>query len=651
MPCCVQQCPEGSELVSFPKHEKFQKRWQDAIRIGSGTKVVFATDNEPQICASHFPYPEECVYQEPTFFVDSTGQQIQVASCRLCFRFQPVSEMFSVDGQLASLNIGNLITTALKVRVRPYDFLQQICRECLVKVDLVRRVQSQFLIRDVQYRDLEMMKVAFKPQQTLVKIEPDCPPDPMEISPEDMLESKITVEEMTEVVKTEKVKREPSSRKQPKIKKPNNPIMDKPRKKYKTKELKKVTTKKIWLRTIGARTCYICSSKVEFENTDDLNKHLTEEHVGQIDYACELCDGKSFPVVSGYNNHLSLHDASVRPLKCSFCSLRYSTKKGLQVHENKLHGANHQLPKECISNRVKPQCEYCGKFFPSLVRAREHRLVVHENKVVAECKICLKTFMTSANLRRHMLLHTNELPYACETCGVRFRVSTDLTKHILADHQGKTAYHCNACNLPLQNKTEYYRHRNRVHLKPHLRPFKCRLCLEVPLTAQDLEAHIEACHPTEDYPYRRCTVCEEKFFNSMKLGVHMRSKHGIGIKHSPARKSYVCDHCGKEYIQKHSLQIHLANVHNAEKAYSCDMCDKRFVFLSNLTRHQEMHKQIKRFACDFCDKTFSQKTAMMNHRRNIHTGETAFDCPYCGAAFKESSTFYRHKAACKPSAQ
>ncbi|XP_058831002.1 zinc finger protein 345-like [Topomyia yanbarensis] len=647
MTCCVQQCPGGSNFVSFPKLDRFRQRWQEAIKIGSGTTIVLPPGKnapfEQQICTSHFPNPDELVYQEPTRFIDRTGQIREVESCRLCLRFQPKPAMLAIDEQLAGHNIGSLIATALKIRLKPYDFLQHICHECLVKIDLVRAVQSQYVLRDVQYRTLELMKIPFIPVKSVLPdtrhdvsldIKPVVSPETMEVETSDQsikLEPEVTIEEsnLVEQLKPKKPKR----------------TMDKPRKKYKKRGQNpvKIIPKEDRLRSINARTCYICSTKVLFDSTDELHKHLTEVHAGQIDYVCVHCDGKRFAVVSGYNNHLCLHDVSERPLKCNFCALRYSTKKGLQVHENKLHGANHQLPKLCISKRMKPQCEHCGKFFPSIMRAREHKLVVHENGVVAECKICLKTFVTTANLRRHMLVHSKERPYACNICGIRFRVSTYLTKHILADHQGKSAYHCKVCDIPFRNQSEYYRHRNKLHLKPNVRLYRCRLCSEVPVTSKDLEAHIEVCHPGGDYPYKRCTQCDEKFVTNMKLGVHLRAKHDFGSKQQP----FVCDVCGKEYSQKHSLRVHLANAHSGEKSFCCDVCDKRFVFQSNLTRHQQMHKLVKRFSCDFCGKTFGQKTAMMNHRRNIHTGEKAFVCPVCGAGFKESSTFYRHKAACK----
>ncbi|XP_053698324.1 zinc finger protein 845-like [Sabethes cyaneus] len=652
MACCVQQCPGGSQLVGFPQDEWLSKRWSEAIRVGTGTTPTTlseqdATEEGRKICRSHFPQPEETGYQEPTRFVNRQGHPVELTSCRLCLRFLPESQMFSVDGLICGQTICTVISQSLRIRLKPFEFLQHICLGCFVKLDMIRTMQSQFMMRDVTYRTLEMKKVSQEPVHKPIEVKAE----PVSAMMEDVtehaavdikIEPEVMINVQTECVK---LRNSPKPKKVPKVDAPK-------KKKYKSKkksiESGSIQLKQVRLTSICAKTCYICSTKTLFETTDELYSHLTEKHAGQIDYVCVLCDDKKFPLVSNYNTHLSLHDPDERPMKCNFCAIRYSTKRALLVHENRLHETNHPLPKIIRSKKVRPQCEQCGKFFPSLGRAREHQLVEHENGVAAECKICLKTFATIANLRRHMVVHSKEHPYECNICGVRYRVSTDLSKHILADHQGKTAYHCTACNMPFKTKNEYYGHRNRVHNKTTLKPFRCRLCSEVPLNSRDLTDHIESCHPDEVYPYKQCPDCPAKYFTGMSLGLHQRTKHGkLGKSGLPHPTSYVCDLCGKKYKNRNSLKIHMGNEHDGERKYACEVCDKRFAFRSNLSRHLQMHEEIKRFACDFCDRTFAQKTAMMNHRRNIHTGETAFDCPVCGAAFKESSTYYRHKAVCK----
>ncbi|XP_055547626.1 zinc finger protein 345-like [Wyeomyia smithii] len=649
MACCVQRCAGGSQLVDFPQDLWLQKRWWDAIREGTGE-----TQTPPKqeacvrkICLSHFVQPEVLIYQEPTRFVNKLGQPVELASCRLCLRFHPKTQMFSVDGSMCGQTLSSIILQTLRVRVKPLEFLQHICLGCFVKLDMIRTMQNQCLMRDVTYRSLELKTILLESVPTAKQVKQE--PVSLEATAQEEsceLAFEVTIKEETDCVQLTSNPKPKMVSKLGRAKNATKRKKYKPRKKGKV--LRELPPKQVRLISICAKTCYICSTKILFTTTDELYSHLTEKHAGQIDYVCELCEGRKFPLVSNYNTHLSLHDPVERPLKCNFCTIRYSTKKGLMVHENRLHGTNHPLPKLCKPKKMQAQCEQCGKIFPSMGRAREHKLVEHENGVAAQCKICLKTFVTIANLRRHMIVHSQEHPYECNICGVRYRVSTDLSKHVLSDHQGKTAYHCKACNVSFETKNQYYRHRNQVHTKPTRKPYRCRLCPEVPLTSRDLTVHIENSHPTDDYPYKRCADCPAKFFTGMSLGVHERTKHGKPGKGGlPYPTSYVCDLCGKKYKNKNSLKIHMANVHDGERMFACDVCGKQFAFRSNLSRHQQMHKEVKRFSCDFCERTFAQKTAMMNHRRNIHTGETAFDCPVCGAGFKESSTYYRHKAACK----
>lgn len=78
--------------------------------------------------------------------------------------------------------------------------------------------------------------------------------------------------------------------------------------------------------------------------------------------------------------------------------------------------------------------------------------------------------------------------------------------------------------------------------------------------------------------------------------------------------------------QNNSLQQHLekrsSNLHQ-RKSFVCEVCHKNFLQKSHLDRHLLIHTGDKPFSCEVCEKQFSDKSNLKNHLV-IHTGEKAF---------------------------
>ncbi|XP_021698044.1 zinc finger protein 708 [Aedes aegypti] len=693
MPCCIEECPVSSvfPLVKFPTSRTVRKRWRDAILAGTG-KIPAALIHLPpsgvsifdpgkrtlpdgkddesgalEICLGHFPDPGNRTYQDPTVYDDGTGNQTKLASCRLCHRFEPASMMICLEGKLGGQYLNLVVTQTTRIRFKEEDpRTLSICRECLVKVDLIRALQDRYLMLDAYHDTLRGRMAQLEPVDGTafpeeVKVEND---GIGEEKHNEALEVKFLVEtfrdnegadpvseassnEEREANEERKSKKPPRLKARSKIK----AMIREPKKRGpKRKERPPATLKMIRLRTELTRKCYICPA--DFPDSEDLMAHLTEEHAGKIEYTCQQCDGKQLKTVKSYNVHLSLHDPSIRPLQCRFCSLRYSTRKGLEVHEMRDHGASHKHKLQRKKAR-EHQCEHCGKIFKSISIVREHTLVEHDQGIAAQCKICQKTFKHKNNLTRHMLTHTGELPHKCDQCGVRFRIVTDLTKHVQGVHQGIMPYFCNICDLPLKDKNSYYRHRTAVHKSmkdtPTTRRYKCGLCGTSFDIQSDLQLHVDRSHEGEDYPFKQCAVCPERFHTASQLQYHKYTKH-CEQRSSRATKLQ-CTICGEQQQTRCHLDSHMTRMHGTEKKYVCSECGSRFTVQANLSRHRKTHNAVKQFACEFCARTFNQKVALDNHRRCAHTGETAFECETCGKGFKETSTYYRHRVACRKERQ
>lgn len=608
------------------------------------------------VCLSHFSDPKQLKYQDLTQFVTSTGKTVRVESCRLCHRFELETLMVPLAGQLSGQCLSMVIHQTLKIRLKAEDFLRAICQECLATVDLIRAVQSRFLKEQVIYQGLEKLMPTIKlvpevQQQEVYEISDDDEYENVEFiwEPEEsnttMLEIELGVlpparkyelpKPMQSIVKEEvgcsstrspdteitlevelleetssSVKRKKHPQKQAKQKQ-SAVVKEKKKRgpKVKPNPGPKKVEDRLWF--ISSKTCYICTT--EFADKDELLIHLTKTHARKINYACQECDGMRFSLVTTYNWHLSLHDPR-RPLKCNFCSIRYCFPNSIRNHENKFHGTDHKVAKwkKTVKN---VQCETCGKLFMSHWHAQEHHMRVHEKKIMSQCKICDKTFVNNANLKRHMVVHTDERPYECDVCGTRYRTSTERNKHVLTDHEHKVGYRCSKCDIPLKDRSEYFRHRDHFHHKFRHTASpaeKCSLCSEQVENIKALESHIEGEHPDEEYPYQMCPHCPKEFLSAKQLYTHNYCTH---------QNSFICEECGKHFTDKGNWKRHVSVV----------------------------HREDKRFQCDHCPMKFGQKDSMLNHRRNIHTGERPFKCDSCGRKFKDFRTFHKHRKACASS--
>ncbi|KAL1378772.1 hypothetical protein pipiens_015358 [Culex pipiens pipiens] len=660
MPCCVPRCvPAGDSaagLVRFPDADLLRDRWKQAIEAGTGVGLKDGS-LRLEVCLEHFAKPEDVrEYQEPARFVDENGLPIELASCRLCLQFRPTSDMVPSLGQLTSLdNLSTILQQTAKIKQSPSDIPNMICTECLVKVDLIHALRSQFAAQDALYRSLQSAEATCQLEVVEATVQDEYGEQKLEPLEEDDCEVDFDADDGSNY--SEEFNQEDRGTK------------------------RKRSKKGVKMSSLIARKCYLCKV-APFANPIDLLNHLSEEHAPEGDLSCAECnDGKVFETIQRFNRHMSHHDGEDRPLRCGFCPMRYCDEHGVHAHENREHGTRHEV--SVVLHRPTA-CEECGKMFASTSNKKRHWKEAHGRSSKFECEFCEAELASSQSLHSHVLGHSKPVGHKCEICEMWFRSEAVLQKHLEKVHESADYLDCAPCKEQFESEEAFIDHLQRKHRQCETYEYSCSLCLEVPQSAEELDQHIDQTHKESQYPTLRCVRCTREFRSQLSLFRHRKqkcSKRSLLLRCEPCdrefatqkhlkdhvaathlhQKLYRCDECGKEFGWQSNLDSHRRSVHNEERPFVCQQCGTSFKVSNSLCRHRKRchimrqkallkanpePRRRPQHACDLCDKTFATKSTRDNHRRSIHTGERSYLCQHCGMSFKASSVHSRHRKRC-----
>lgn len=253
-----------------------------------------------------------------------------------------------------------------------------------------------------------------------------------------------------------------------------------------------------------------------------------------------------------------------------------------------------------------------------------------------ECGQCFKTFPKRSVLLIHEAAHNNLRNFPCPRtgCTSAFNIITRLMRHMRSVHK------CNEDEISMLRHT----HRNNPSVSKVKSPIvsrktesprvQCNICNKSLSNVKYLKEHIMLRH-SKNAPYQ-CDVksCGRKFIEWSLFERHQKSHEGIF--------DYICEFCGKGFVQRNVLNKHLQNSHQLskeqisalnKKSCICSLCNLSFNTPEKLSEHRVMDHQIgDRFICDMCGKAFVSRVKMISHQK-YHQDEKKMQCKMCPSNF------------------
>nr|CAD7424363.1 unnamed protein product [Timema monikensis] len=126
--------------------------------------------------------------------------------------------------------------------------------------------------------------------------------------------------------------------------------------------------------------------------------------------------------------------------------------------------------------------------------------------------------------------------------------------------------------------------------------------------------------------------CGKMFVKRSSLKVHLATH--------TKNKPFICEVCGQGFSQKVSRDIHLVR-HTGKYNYKCIKCDKSFPCRSKLNAHSYIHKT-PQFACSVCCKKFVHRDTLQTHLL-IHADKKLHQCSECHRGFTTKSNLRQHE--------
>ncbi|XP_018017370.1 gastrula zinc finger protein XlCGF46.1-like [Hyalella azteca] len=315
--------------------------------------------------------------------------------------------------------------------------------------------------------------------------------------------------------------------------------------------------------------------KTELDWNEALNPDLIKqdkdgsasgEAAGGAD-GCEVCSTKQHiwlgcsqcglvPAGAGQlQQHIDLEHPASGPANCS----KYTSSSGSVLPKKKKDYTRKSLQEQINSNylrRIKHQCKFCLISCATDADLEQHILLLHPQK--KKGKKPMGKYMGGCKkiLQKHCPPKRSSMKkFCCSKCDYACTRKRQLDSHCLYKHSTKKPFQCSKCNYACTTKLNLEHHILCKHSTK--KPFQCSKCDYACTTKINLEYHFLSKHSTSK-PFK-CFECGYTSNKKKPLRSHIYFKHFV--------KPIQCPECDYSFITKQVLKRHFLLQHSTEKAH------------------------------------------------------------------------------------
>lgn len=358
--------------------------------------------------------------------------------------------------------------------------------------------------------------------------------------------------------------------------------------------------------------------------------HLHRDYEKDPNKSCDQCP-TYFSKIGGLETHKKVHQ-QLKGFKCQHCGEYFTTNAKLFRHQTQDVAVN-WLPSSVTLHGISDRkCPICNENFVCKGLRDQHVQRCHEQSrtITFQCKSCPASFPTEPDLIAHGRVHIEtDQRVVCNYCGQVFGSWDDLKQHApLIENPPSTS----DATKQDTNHTgiELYKYKR---LPDSSKQYTCDICQKKFSKFHNLKKHLDL-HAKNLINKFTCEHCGRDFKTKATLQRHTYT-------HTGGEKTFHCQICGKDFFKDYK-STHL-RIHRGEKKYQCPLCGKSFYTSSKLSTHLKVHKNVRKHNCDMCDRSFMFPAQLNDHIRSQHTGERPFKCDVCESAFSRRKTLHEHK--------